>query len=83
MIPAVQIFNSATLNFRTEVFAVLACIAWTYLLHEHYARKGLKIVDDDDRSRRAPFRRSRAKGTGGNAEKRGGQGALTTVAVVL
>jgi len=50
MILAVQISNSATLNFRTEVFAVLACIAWTYLLHEHYARKGVKTVDDDGRS---------------------------------
>jgi hypothetical protein len=50
MILAVQIFNSATLNFRTEMFAVLACIAWTYLLHEYYARKGLKIVDDNGRS---------------------------------
>ena len=33
---AVQIFNSPTLNFKTEVFAVLANIAWTYLLHEFY-----------------------------------------------
>ena len=34
MIVAVQIFNSPTLKFKTEIFAVLAQIAWTYLMHE-------------------------------------------------
>lgn len=47
---AVQIFNSPTLNFKTEVFSILANIAWTYLLHEFYARKKIKIVDDNGRS---------------------------------
>lgn len=42
---AVHIFNSPTTNFKTEVFAVLANIAWTYLIHEHYARKGVAIVE--------------------------------------
>lgn len=50
MILAVQIFNSPTLNFKTEVFAVLANIAWTYLLHEFYVRRKVKIIDDDGRS---------------------------------
>ncbi|MEI7931378.1 MAG: DUF3644 domain-containing protein [Actinomycetes bacterium] len=50
MILAVQIFNSAALSFKTEVFSVLANIAWTYLLHEHYLRKGKKIVDDAGRT---------------------------------
>jgi hypothetical protein len=50
MILAVQIFNSPTLNFKTEVFAVLANIAWTYLLHEFYVRRRVKIVDDHGRS---------------------------------
>ncbi|MGD9616184.1 MAG: DUF3644 domain-containing protein [Alphaproteobacteria bacterium] len=44
---AVQIFNSPTLNFKTEVFAVLANIAWTYLLHEFYLRKSVKIINED------------------------------------
>lgn len=34
MISAVQIFNSPTIMFKTETFAVLANIAWTYLLHQ-------------------------------------------------
>ena len=50
MILAVQIFNSAALNFKTEVFAVLANVAWTYLLHEFYVRKDEEILQDDDRS---------------------------------
>ncbi len=45
MILAVQAFNNPGLCFKTEVFAVLANIAWTYLLHEYYERKGVKIVD--------------------------------------
>jgi len=47
---AVQIFNSPSHRFKTEVFSVLANIAWTYLLHEFYARKGLKIIDADGHS---------------------------------
>jgi len=50
MILAVQIFNSAALSFKTEVFSVLANIAWTYLLHEYYDRKGVSIVGRDGRS---------------------------------
>lgn len=46
MILAVQVFNSPNLKFKTEVFAVQANIAWTYLLHEFYVRKGVEIVVD-------------------------------------
>jgi len=51
MILAVQVFNSPALRFKTEVFSVLANIAWTYLLHEFYERKrGISIVQEDGRS---------------------------------
>jgi hypothetical protein len=50
MIVAVQIFNSPILKFKTEVFAVLAHIAWTYLMHEYYVRRRVKTVGDDGRS---------------------------------
>jgi hypothetical protein len=50
MILAVQVFNSPALRFKSEVFAMLANVAWTYLLHEHYERKGVKILDKDGRS---------------------------------
>jgi len=36
MIMAVNVFNSPNLRFRTEQFAILANIAWTYLLHEYH-----------------------------------------------
>lgn len=50
MILAVQVFNNAGLGFKTEVFSVLANIAWTYLLHEYYLRRGVKVFFSDGRS---------------------------------
>lgn len=50
MILAVQVFNSPALRFKSEVFTMLAHVAWTYLLHEHYERKKVKIVGKDGRS---------------------------------
>lgn len=50
MVLAVQVFNSASLKFKTEAFTVQANIAWTYLLHEYYYRKGVRIVGNDGRS---------------------------------
>jgi hypothetical protein len=41
MIAAVQIFNSAGLYFRAELFIVTSIIAWTYLLHAYYKREGV------------------------------------------
>ena len=50
MMLAVQVFNSAGLKFKTEVFAVMANIAWTYLLHEYYERRRVQIIGRDGRS---------------------------------
>jgi hypothetical protein len=50
MILGVQVFNSPSVSFKTEVFTVLANIAWTYLLHEHYLREDVEIVDDQGKS---------------------------------
>ena len=50
MILAVQVFNSPATSFKTEVFTMLANVAWTYLMHEYYDRKGVKIVGKDGRS---------------------------------
>jgi hypothetical protein len=38
MMMAVHIFNSPQLKFKTELFAVLCNIAWTYLLHEYHEK---------------------------------------------
>jgi hypothetical protein len=47
MLLAVTIFNSGNYKFKTEVFAVLANIAWTYLLHEHYECAKITPVNAD------------------------------------
>lgn len=60
MILAVSIFNSGNLRFKTEVFAVLANIAWTYILHEHYDRKGIKPLNADGTTFALSFMLSRA-----------------------
>lgn len=51
MILAVQVFNSGGLKFKTEVFTMLANVAWTYLMHEYYSRKlAVKIVNEQGQS---------------------------------
>jgi hypothetical protein len=50
MILAIQSFNTPALQFKVEVFCVLSNIAWTYLLHEFYDRKGIPIIGDDGNS---------------------------------
>lgn len=47
MILAVTIFNSGSYRFKAEVFSVLANIAWTYLFHEYYERKGIPPRNTD------------------------------------
>jgi Protein of unknown function (DUF3644) len=50
MILAVQVFNSPAMCFKTEVFAMLANVAWTYLLHEYFERKKFKVVNKNGMS---------------------------------
>ncbi len=38
---AVQIFNNPNVTFKSETYAVLMVIAWTYLLHAFYREKGV------------------------------------------
>jgi Domain of unknown function (DUF3644) len=47
MILAVTIFNSGGYRFKTEIFSILANIAWTYLMHEYYERKGIQPLNAD------------------------------------
>lgn len=41
-IAAVQIFNNPSIQFKSEIFAVLMVIAWTYLLHAYYRNQGIE-----------------------------------------
>lgn len=50
MILAVELFNTPRISFKAGVFSMLCNVAWTYLLHEFYERKGVKIVGEDGRS---------------------------------
>lgn len=47
MILAVTIFNSSSYKFKTGMFAILANIAWTYLLREFYHRKDGNVLNSD------------------------------------
>jgi hypothetical protein len=47
MVLAVNAFNSGGLNFKTENFTMLSNVAWTYLMHEHYVRQGVQIINDN------------------------------------
>ena len=46
MILAVELFNTPRIAFKTGVFSMLTNVAWTYLLHEFYESKGVKLVND-------------------------------------
>lgn len=50
MLLAVRSFNDPTAFFKTEVFCVLSQIAWTYLLHDYFIKKGKKISTEDGRT---------------------------------
>ena len=60
MILAVTIFNSSTYKFKTGIFAILANIAWTYLLHEFYYRKDSSILNADGTTFALSYMLSRA-----------------------
>lgn len=47
MLLAVELFNTPRIAFKAGVFSMLANVAWTYLLHEYYERKGVAIVKAD------------------------------------
>ncbi|MBO0129158.1 DUF3644 domain-containing protein [Agrobacterium burrii] len=47
MILAVSIFNNASYRFKTEVFSMLANVAWCYLMHDHYEKKGVSPTNAD------------------------------------
>jgi Protein of unknown function (DUF3644) len=42
MLTAVQIFNNLQVEFKSELFIVTTTIAWTYLLHACYRKKGIE-----------------------------------------
>ncbi len=47
MLFAVQAFNNPACYFKSEIFIVASCIAWTYLLHHHYHTTNVDYVYRD------------------------------------
>jgi len=50
MLHAVQGFNNPRAYFKSEVFIVVAVIAWTYLMHAHFKRIGVDYRHRDRRT---------------------------------
>ncbi len=59
---AVQIFNSPTIHFKSELFVVTIVIAWTYLLHAHYRRAGIEYRYFQTNGNRKRFVKSKSGG---------------------
>jgi hypothetical protein len=55
---AVQTYNNPLVKFKSESFIVLMTIAWTYLMHAHYARIEVdyRYLDKDPNSKRKYLR---------------------------
>ena len=39
---AIRVFNDPHVSFKSETFIVLMIIAWTYLMHAHYRKRGIE-----------------------------------------
>lgn len=59
MLTAVQIFNNPQIEFKSELFIVTATIAWTYLLHAYYRKKGIEYRRFHEGKQRRRFVRTR------------------------
>jgi hypothetical protein len=55
---AVQIFNNPSVTFKSETYAVLMVIAWTYLLHAFYREKGVNYRYFNQGPKRKNFHRT-------------------------
>ena len=59
MLTAVQIFNNPQIEFKSELFIVSSVIAWTYLLHAFYRKKGIEYRQHRMAGERKRFFRTR------------------------
>jgi len=57
---AVQIFNSPTITFKSEIFVVLMIIAWTYLLHAYYRKNRVEYRYFKQREKRRVFEKTKS-----------------------
>jgi hypothetical protein len=59
MLAAVQIFNNPQIEFKSELFIVSSVIAWTYLLHAFYRKKGIEHRQSRPAGKRRRFLRTK------------------------
>lgn len=59
MLTAVQIFNNPQIEFKSELFIVSTVIAWTYLLHAYYRKKGIEYKQFREAGKRRRFLRTK------------------------
>jgi hypothetical protein len=59
MLTAVQIFNSPQIEFKSELFIITTVIAWTYLLHAFYRKKGVEYRQFKTIGKRRRFLRTK------------------------
>lgn len=57
---AIRVFNDPHISFKSETFIVLMVIAWTYLLHAHYRRKGVEYRYYTQTGKKRKFDRTKA-----------------------
>lgn len=57
---AIRVFNDPHISFKSETFIVLMVIAWTYLLHAHYRRKGVEYRYYTQTGKKRKFHRTKA-----------------------
>jgi hypothetical protein len=56
---AIRVFNDPHVAFKSETFIVLMIIAWTYLLHAHFRRKGVEYRYFTQQGKRRSFDRTK------------------------
>ncbi len=56
---AVQVFNNPLITFKSEIFVVLMNIAWTYLLHAYFHKKGVEYRYFKQKPKRRVFEKTR------------------------
>jgi hypothetical protein len=59
MLTAVQIFNNPQVEFKSELFIVTSIIAWTYLIHAHFRKKGVEYRKFTQHGERRKFELTR------------------------
>ena len=59
MLTAVQIFNNPQIEFKAELFIVTSVVAWTYLFHAYYRKKGIEYRRFTQTGQRRKFLKTR------------------------